>query len=325
MLEQITAILEKPISQSFRGRDFLTLRDFTPEELWHILETALIMKKEPRSSLLKGRTLGMIFCKSSTRTRVSFEAGILHLGGAPLYLNKQDIQLGRGETIADTARVLSRYLDGIMIRTHSHSEVEELGYWSTIPVINGLTDLFHPCQAMADYLTVYEHLGRIKGLKIAFIGDGNNVANSLMLGAAKFGADFVLACPKEYEPSEQVLQWTEEIAAQTGSSIEVVHDPKAAASGAHVLYTDVWTSMGQEAEQEKRIKDFAGYQINGKLLELADHNCIVMHCLPARRGEEISEDVLEGPKSKVFDEAENRLHVQKAIMALIMQTENPVC
>lgn len=319
VLERLNKILKASISQSFRGRDFLTLRDYTPEELWHILKVALIMKEVPRIPILQGKTLGMIFSKSSTRTRVSFEVGMLHLGGAPLFLNQQDIQLGRGETIADTARVLSRYLDGIMIRTYLHSDVEELGCWSDVPVINGLTDLFHPCQAMADYLTIYEHFGAIKGLKIAFIGDGNNVANSLMLGAAKFGADFMLACPQGYEPDAKVVAWAKEAAVLTGSSVEIVHDPKAAASGAHVLYTDVWTSMGQEAEQEERIQAFADYQINQSLLELAVDDSIVMHCLPAHRGEEISDDVLDGPRSKVFDEAENRLHVQKAILALLMQ------
>ena len=317
-MEKITVMLKEPLSQSLSGRDFITLKDFSSEELWQILKLAMLLKEAPYTPILHGKTLGLIFAKSSTRTRVSFEVGIYQLGGFPLFLSQQDIQLGRGETISDTARVLSRYLDGIMIRTFSHADVEELAQWSSIPVINGLTDLFHPCQAMADYLTMYERFGKLQGLKLAFIGDGNNVAHSLMLGAAKFGVDFVLACPPGYEPDPQVLAWAQEISAQTGSKVEVVHDPKEAVRGAHTLYTDVGASMGQESEQKVREAAFANYQINQDLLKYADTKGIVLHCLPAHRGEEITTDVLEQFHPVICDQAENRLHVQKAIMALVM-------
>jgi ornithine carbamoyltransferase len=320
-MSKSSLLLEAPLSQSFQGRDFLSLHHYTTEELLHILRVASSLKEEPAEPVLAGKTLGMIFAKSSTRTRVSFEVGMYQLGGYALFLSQHDIQLGRGETIADTARVLSRYLDGIMIRTFSHQDVEELAHWSSIPVINGLTDLLHPCQTMADYLTVYERFGKLQGLKLAFIGDGNNMAHSLMLGAAKFGLDFSIACPEDYAPDPQVLAWAQEDAKATGASIEVVRDPKEAASGAHVLYTDVWASMGQEEEQKERERAFQGYQVNQELLELAARNSIVLHCLPAHRGEEITEDMIEGPHSAIFDEAENRLHVQKAIMALVMKGE----
>ncbi len=311
--------METPLSRSFRGRDFLTLHDYTTEELLHVLRFAESLKAEPHSPVLKGKALGMIFAKSSTRTRVSFEVGMYQLGGYALFLSQQDIQLGRGESIADTARVLSRYLDGIMIRTYSHQDVEELASWSSIPVINGLTDLLHPCQAMADFLTVYQRFGTLHGLKLGFIGDGNNMAHSLMLGAAKFGLDFVIACPEGYQPAREIVAWARQDAAKTGASIEVVRDPQEAARGAQVLYTDVWASMGQEEEKAAREAAFRGYQINGRLLSMAAPDSIVLHCLPAHRGEEITDEVMEGKHSAVFDEAENRLHVQKAIMALIMR------
>jgi ornithine carbamoyltransferase len=320
-MDKVSLLLEAPLFGSFRGRDFLSLHHYTTEELLQILRVASGLKEEPHSPILSGKTLGMIFAKSSTRTRVSFEVGMYQLGGYPLFLSQQDIQLGRGETIADTARVLSRYLDGIMIRTYSHSDVEQLAHWSTIPVINGLTDLLHPCQAMADYLTVYERFGKLEGLKLAFIGDGNNMAHSLMLGAAKFGVDFAIACPQGYRPDPQVVSWAREAAKATGSKIEILDDPKEAAAGAEVLYTDVWASMGQEEEQKERERAFCGYQVNQQLLDLAAKDSIVLHCLPAHRGEEITDDVIEGPHSAIFDEAENRLHVQKAIMALVMKGE----
>lgn len=314
-------LLETPLSQSFRGRDFLSLHHYNQEELLHILEVAGSLKAEPKIPILSGKTLGMIFAKSSTRTRVSFEVGMYQLGGYALFLSQHDIQLGRGETIADTARVLSRYVDGIMIRTFSHADVEELAHWSTIPVINGLTDLLHPCQAMADFLTIYERFGKLEGLKLAFIGDGNNMSHSLMLGAAKLGLDFSLACPAEYAPDPQVFAWAKEAAQKTGAKVEIVRDPAAAAADAHVLYTDVWASMGQEEEQKERERAFRGYQINQQLLTAAQKDGIVLHCLPAHRGEEITAEVMEGPQSAIFDQAENRLHVQKAIMALVMKGE----
>lgn len=321
-MEKVAVLLKEPLSENLGGRDFLSLKDYSSEELWHILKLSLSLKDDPNQRVLQGKTLGMIFAKPSTRTRVSFEVGIYQLGGLPLFLNQNDIQLGRGETIADTARVLSRFLDGIMIRTFSQADVEELAKWSSVPVINGLTDLFHPCQAMADYLTMYEQFGKLSGLKLAYIGDGNNVAHSLMLGAAKFGVDFALACPSGYEPNGEVVACAKAIAKETGAKIEISHDPKQVVEGAHALYTDVWASMGQETEQKRREFDFAGYQVNQGLLNLANKDAIVLHCLPAHRGEEISEEVLEGSQSRVFDQAENRLHVQKAIMALLMAEQD---
>ncbi len=302
----------------FRGKDFLSLKDYSSDQLMHILDVASKFKAKPQSRALSGKTLGMIFSKASTRTRVSFEVGVYQMGGLPLFLSQNDIQLGRGETIADTARVLSRYLDGIMIRTHAHKDVEELARWSTIPVINGLTDLLHPCQAVADFLTIEEIFDHLQGLKLAFIGDGNNMAHSLMIGAAKLGMDFAIACPKGYEPCPHVVSWAKRAAMTSGSNIEVHDDPVHVATGAHILYTDVWTSMGQEETQEARKKTFAPYQINQSLLDVAAKESVVLHCLPAHRGEEITDEVIEGCKSAVFQQAENRLHVQKAIMALTM-------
>lgn len=319
-MEQVVKLLKEPLSQSLLGRDFLTLKDYSSEELWQILKLAQGLKVSPRIPLLHGKTLGLIFAKASTRTRVSFEVGTYQLGGFPIFLSQQDIQLGRGETISDTARTLSRYLDGIMIRTFAHADVEELAKWSSIPVINGLTDLFHPCQAMADFLTIYEHFGKLEGLKLAFIGDGNNMAHSLMLGAAQFGLDFSLACPEDYGPDPKVVAWAHEIAQQTGSRLEIVHEPKQASESAHVLYTDVWASMGQESEQKVREKAFVGFQVNQDLLQSAFQGAIVLHCLPAHRGEEITEDILEKFQGVIFEQAENRLHVQKAIMALVVGT-----
>jgi ornithine carbamoyltransferase len=257
----------------------------------------------------------MIFQKPSTRTRVSFEVGISQLGGSGLYLSAGDLQLGRGETIKDTAVVLSRYLDAIMIRTFAQSDVEELAAHASIPVINGLTDSSHPCQALADVMTIRERFGHFDGIRVVYFGDGNNVCASLMVACAKLGMDFVAATPADYRPSEEAVA----IARAEGHSVELVEDPIAAVEGADVLYTDVWTSMGQEEERERRLQDLAAYGIDEELLAKADSQAIVMHCLPAHYGEEITEDVLYGPQSAVWDQAENRLHAQKALMALVIR------
>lgn len=308
--------------EEFFGRDFISLHDYTPEEINYLLKVAHQLKAMQRAginhSYLQGKTLAMIFAKSSTRTRVSFEVGMLQLGGHALFLSSRDIQLGRGETIADTAQVLSRMVDGIMIRTFSHEEVLELAEYATVPVINGLTDLLHPTQVLADLMTIQEHKGKLKGLKLVYVGDGNNMAHSLMFGGAKMGMHIAISCPNGYEPNPEILAAAQNDAKKCGGLVEVVNDPLLAAKGADVLYTDVWASMGQEEEAEQRKLAFAGYQINAKTLGVANQEAIVLHCLPAHRGEEITADVLEGPHSVVFDEAENRLHAQKAIMALAM-------
>jgi ornithine carbamoyltransferase len=306
----------------FKGRDFISLHDFSQNELYSILEVAKELKQEQKAGrphpVLQGKTLGMIFTKSSTRTRVSFEVGMYQLGGHALFLSGRDIQLGRGETIADTARVLSRMVDGIMIRTFSHQEVLDLAKFAEIPIINGLTDLLHPCQVLADLMTIQEHKGRLAGLKLAYIGDGNNMAHSLMYGGAKMGLHVVIASPQGYKPDSAVVALAQEDAKANGGSVEVVDDPLEAVKGADVLYTDVWASMGQEAEAKVREEAFKGYQINSDVLKRADRSAIVLHCLPAHRGEEITDEVIEGNHSVVFDEAENRLHAQKAIMALVI-------
>ncbi len=305
-----------------RGRDFLTVNDFTGEELLEILTLALKLKKEAKEGrehhLLRGKTLGMIFQKASTRTRVSFEVGMWQLGGYALFLSSADLQIGRGEPVKDTARVLSRYVDGIMIRTFDHKEVEELASYASVPVINGLTDLLHPCQAMADMMTILEKKGQLKEIKIAYLGDGNNVAHSLLLVASKLGMNVALATPKGYEPKMEVVADALANASKGNSEVMVTADPKKAVADADVLYTDVWASMGQESEQPARVRVFKPYQLNSRLLGAAAPGALVMHCLPAHRGEEISEDVLEGPQSVVFDQAENRMHVQKAIMAKLL-------
>jgi ornithine carbamoyltransferase len=261
----------------------------------------------------------MIFQKPSTRTRVSFEVGIAQLGGTGLYLSAGDLQLGRGETLKDTATVLSRYLDAIMIRTFAQEDVEELARHATIPVINGLTDASHPCQALADVMTIRERLGRLEGVTVAYLGDGNNVCASLMVAAAKLGANFRAATPMGYEPSVEAVEIARQAAAETGATIDLLDDPRRAAAGADVLYTDVWTSMGQEEEREQRLRDLAGFGIDDEFVRLAGENAIVLHCLPAHYGEEITEDVLYGPQSAVWDQAENRLHAQKALMALVIR------
>lgn len=306
-------------------KDLISIHDLTVGEVATILDVATKLKRKQKNGephqYLKGKTLGMIFSKASTRTRVSFEVGFYQLGGHPIYLADSATQLGRGEPVRDTARVLSRFVDGIMIRTFSHESVIELAQYATVPVINGLTDLLHPCQALTDMLTIQEKLEVLKGRKLVYVGDGNNMAHSLMFACAKVGMNMVCASPKGYQPDPVVLAEAQEDAKETGCTITVEEDIKKAAKGADVLYTDVWTSMGQEAEREIRLKALHDYQINDELVNIARPHCLVLHCLPAHRGEEITESVIEGPHSVVFDEAENRLHVQKAIMALLMSDE----
>jgi len=307
------------VADRLKGRSFTRVADWSRDELLEVLDLADELKRllhaREEHRLLPGRTLGMIFQKPSTRTRVSFEVGIHQLGGTGLYLSAGDLQLGRGETIKDTAVVLSRYLDGIMIRTFAQSDVEELAEHATIPVINGLTDSTHPCQALADVMTIRERFGRLEGLKVVYLGDGNNVCASLMVACAKLGPDFVAATPADYRPEEEAVR----IAREAGGSVELTDDPRTAVEGADVLYTDVWTSMGQEAEREQRLRDLAGYGIDAELLRRAGDGAVVLHCLPAHYGEEITEDVLYGPQSAVWDQAENRLHAQKALLALVMR------
>jgi ornithine carbamoyltransferase len=295
-------------------RHFLAIPDFSKPELLELFDLATRMKRgDYREKPLAGKTLGMIFAKSSTRTRVSFEVGAYQLGGHALFLSSRDIQLGRGEPIRDTARVLSRYLDGIMIRTYDHSDVEELARYSSIPVINGLTDLLHPCQVLADLLTVRENLGGWDGKVIAWVGDGNNMANSWINAAGSLGFELRLACPEGYQPNADILErnWRK-------TKIVLTTDPREAVRGAHVVNTDVWASMGQEEEQEQRARAFKGYMVDDRLMQAADRKAIFLHCLPAHRGEEVSEDVIEGDQSRVWDQSENRLHVQKALIAMLM-------
>ncbi|MFC0211088.1 ornithine carbamoyltransferase [Paenibacillus chartarius] len=318
----MTVLLQNEIAAQLKGRDFLTLNDYSKEELEYLIDLAIELKRGQKAGEafqpLKGKTLGMIFEKSSTRTRVSFEVGIYQLGGQPLFLSKNDLQLGRGEPITDTAKVLSRYLDGIMIRTFGHKRVIELARSATIPVINGLTDLSHPCQALADYQTIKEQKGQLQGLKVAYIGDGNNMLHSLLMGAAKLGIDFAAATPEGYDADPEVVRVSMEQAAKSGAKVELVRDPKEAVRDADVIYTDVWASMGFEEEQQEREKAFANYQVNEELAKLAKPDYLFMHCLPAHRGEEVSEGVIDGPNSIIYDQAENRLHAQKAVMAAIM-------
>ena len=298
-------------------RHFLAIPDFSRSELERLFELAEEMRKGTYAKRpLTGKSLAMIFMKSSTRTRVSFEVGTFQLGGHALFLSPRDVQLGRGEPIADTARVLSRYADGIMIRTFGHDDVEELAKNSSIPVINGLTDLLHPCQVLADLLTVRQTFGTLDGAVVAWIGDGNNMANSWLNAAYRFGFELRLACPANYEPSADLLE-----RAKSAAKVSLVRDPREAAKGATVVTTDVWASMGQEEEQEVRAKAFTGYLVDAALMKLAAPNAIFLHCLPAHRGEEVAAEVIDGPQSRVWDEAENRLHVQKAIMAALMGGE----
>jgi ornithine carbamoyltransferase len=296
-------------------RDFLSIPDFSREELEEVLDLAGRMKTGAyRDQPLRGRTLAMVFAKSSTRTRVSFEVGTLQLGGHALFLSSRDVQLGRGEPIRDTARVLSRYVDGIMIRTFAHADVAELARFATVPVINGLTDLVHPCQILADLLTVQESLGvPLEELRVAWIGDGNNMANSWVNAAYRLGFELRIACPPGYEPDAEILE-----RARTRAIVHVTREPAEAAEGADVVNTDVWASMGQEEEAAQRERDFAGFCVDAGLMARASDRAIFLHCLPAHRGEEVTEDVLEGSRSRIFDQAENRLHVQKAVMATLM-------
>jgi ornithine carbamoyltransferase len=295
-------------------RDFLAIPDLSKNELVALFDLAALMKKGAYTDRpLAGKTLAMIFTKSSTRTRVSFEVGTFQLGGHALFLSSRDIQIGRGEPIKDTARVLSRYVDGIMIRTFAHGDVEELAKYASIPVINGLTDLLHPCQVLTDLFTVREHLGGWDGKVIAWIGDGNNMANSWLNAAAVLGFELRLACPPGYQPDPAVVGF-----ARSRTRISISQDLEATVRGAHVVNTDVWASMGQEEEAQQRRVAFAGYQVSAALMKRADPDAILLHCLPAHRGEEVAEEVFEGPQSRVFDEAENRLHVQKALLATLM-------
>jgi ornithine carbamoyltransferase len=305
----------RPRARAQTKRDFLAIPDFTREELYELLKLAKRMKSgEYREKPLAGKTLAMIFEKSSTRTRVSFEVGTFHLGGHALFLSSRDIQIGRGEPLRDTARVLSRYVDGMMVRTFAHANVEELAKYSTVPVINGLTDLLHPCQVMADLQTIQENFGDdLRNRKIAWVGDGNNMANSWINAAYRLGFEMRLACPEGYQPDPAIVE-----RARKETSIVLTNDPKQAVEGAHVVNTDVWTSMGQEEEAEQRMRAFKGYFVDNALMSRADKQAIFLHCLPAHRGEEVADEVIEGAQSRVFDEAENRLHVQKAIMATLM-------
>ena len=303
-------------------KDLISLHDLTAGEVKELLSLGLKLKKELKEGIphhiLKGKTLGMIFTKSSTRTRVSFEVGMTQLGGYPLFLSSNDIQLGRGETIHDTAKVLERYLDGIMIRTYAHSDVVELAEEADIPVINALTDLLHPCQVLADLMTAYEHKGRLEGLKLAYIGDGNNMAHSLMYGCAKVGMDCAIATPENYRCDEEVVENAKADFKEGGSELILATDPAEAIKDADVVYTDTWVSMGMEDEKAERQKVFMPYQVNGKLFSYAKDDAVFMHCLPAYRGFEVTEEVIDGPRSVIFDEAENRLHAQKAVMATLM-------
>ena len=305
-----------------RGRDLLSLHDFTSAEIMSILDLAAELKdkqkKKQPHQFLKGKTLGMIFQKASTRTRVSFEVAMYQLGGYPLFLSAADLQLGRGESVPDTARVLSRYLDGIMIRTFAQQEVEELALYADVPVINGLTDLLHPCQVLADLLTIRERWGRLKGLKLAYLGDGNNVCHSLLFGCAKVGIQMIAACPAGYAPNPEILRLATEDAGLNGGSVQVTTDPLEAVREAQIIVTDVWASMGKEAEQASRTAVFPPYQVNEQLVAHAAPDYCFLHCLPAHRGEEVTAAIIDGPHSLVWDEAENRLHTQKAVLALLL-------
>lgn len=312
------------ILRGLKGRDLLSISDLSREELVYILEVSKMLKGryyagEVIIPLLNGKTLAMIFQKPSTRTRVSFEIAMYQLGGYALYLNWNDLQLGRGESIADTARVLSRYVNGITARVLKHTDLEELAKYSSVPVINALSDLEHPCQALADVLTIWEKKGKLEGIKLAFVGDGSdNVLHSLLLACAKLGINISIATPPGYEPKKEILRIAEEEGSRYGSLIEIVREPEVAVRGADVIYTDVWVSMGQESERAKRISDLSRYRVTVDLMKLAKEDAIFMHCLPARRGEEVVDEVIDGKWSVVWDQAENRLHVQKALLSLLL-------
>ncbi|MCL2740650.1 MAG: ornithine carbamoyltransferase [Oscillospiraceae bacterium] len=303
-------------------KDFIDLKDVTIQEMYELLSLAIRLKLKTGKGIghrhLEGRTLAMVFAKPSTRTRVSFEVGMYQLGGQALFLSEADLQTSRGETLKDTAEVLSRYVDGIMFRTASHADMLELAEHSSVPVINALTDLMHPCQAFADLMTVYERKGRFKGLKLAFLGDGGNVANSLVQACPKFGVDIAVASPKGYRVDGAVVEGAMADASQTGSTVTLTEDPMEAASGADVVYADTWVSMGQEGDKESRIKDLGPYQVNAAVMAAAAGDAIFMHCLPGYRGLDVTGEVMDGPASAIYDQAENRLHAQKAIMCALM-------
>src|SRR6185436_15428339 len=299
----------------------ISLNDYSPKQVLKLFEVAARLKARPGrfARALKGQTLGMIFQKSSTRTRVSFEVGMFQMGGHALFLSGNDIQLGRGESVPDTARVLSRFVDGIMARVFAHQDILDLAEYGSVPVINGLSDLLHPCQALADYFTLREKRGELQGLKLAYVGDGNNVANELMFGAVKLGMRCSIGCPKGYEPNPLIFKSVQREAQKLGSPPpEVTHNAFETVAGADVVYTDVWTSIKQEAEAEERVAAFQGYGVTPKLMSAAGRDALFMHCLPAHRGEEVAAEVIDGPQSAVFDEAENRLHVQKAVLVTLM-------
>ena len=310
------------MSVNMKGKSLISINDFSLEEINEIFNLSKELKEKQKKDvshkLLEGKTLGMIFSKPSTRTRVSFETGIFQLGGIGMYFSQNDLQLKKSENIHDTAKVLSRYLDGIMIRTFDHQDVIDLAKHATIPVINGLTDLLHPCQVLADLFTILEKKGKLKGLKLAYVGDGNNVAHSLLHGCSKVGMNISIASPNGYKPNEQIVNNAYRNAKENGSKVEILDKPEDAVKDADIVYTDVWASMGQEAESEQRKKKFIRYQVNQELVSQAKKDYLFMHCLPAHRGDEVLNEVIDSPNSVVFDEAENRLHVQKAIMVLLM-------
>lgn len=310
------------MKEKLKGRDFLSISQYTKEELMDLIHLAIDLKKKQKEGIphryLEGKTLAMIFEKSSTRTRVSFETGMYQLGGIGQFLSSNDLQLGNGETIADTARTLDRYVDGIMIRTFGHNIVEEMAEYTTVPIINGLTDSAHPCQILTDLMTIYEKKGSFKDLKFAYIGDGNNVSNSLIMGCAIMGIDCYIGVPEGYEVEEALLNQAKEAAAKSGAIVEQTNDPHEAAKDADIIYTDVWASMGFEEEQAEREKAFANYQVNDELVASAKDDYMFMHCLPARREEEVASSVIDGPNSVIFDQAENRLHAQKAVLVSLI-------
>jgi ornithine carbamoyltransferase len=307
-------------------RHFLSLKDWSREEIEQLFALASVIKADPagHAQALRGKTLAMIFQKASTRTRVSFEVGMFQLGGHALFLSSNDIQLHRGESVADTAQVLSRMVDGIMARVFAHQDILDFARYGSVPVINGLSDLLHPCQALADYFTLWERRGDLTGLKMAYVGDGNNVAHELMFGAVKVGMAMSVGCPKGYEPNPLIFKSAVREAQKLGSPIpEVTGDPREAVAGADVVYTDVWTSMGQEAETKKRLAAFKGFQVGPDTMAAAGRDALFMHCLPAHRGEEVAAEVIDGPQSVVFDQAENRLHVQKAVLMTLLGAGAP--
>lgn len=309
--------------KKIRLRNFLTMQEYSSEEINYLIKVSEVFKMQYKTTgytpkVLRGKTLAMIFQKPSTRTRISFEVAMHHLGGKALYLNWNELQLGRGETIPDTARTISRYVDGIVARVFSHKDLEVLAEYAEVPVINGLSDLWHPCQALADIFTIYEYFKTFKGIKVAYVGDGNNVCNSLLVACSKVGLDISIATPKGYEPYKLAIEYAEDNSKRTGAKIIITNDPKEAVTKANVIYTDVWISMGQEKEVEERLKIFPPYQVNSELLKGASKNYIVMHCLPAHRGYEITNEVMDGPASVIWEQAENRLHTQKALLAQLI-------